>query len=251
MAEMIKNSGVNTPCYSFPQPIDVNEEKVKLYGLPFDTEFKFYSIFQWIDRKNPRGLLRAYWKAFEGNDKVCLILKTYGQNYSPTEYERIKKDIEKWKKELGLKSYPKIFLVKKLMTNHEIKRLHATGDCYVASSSGEGWNRPVQEAMLYGKPVISGSNGGITDLMDNYCHVESKFVNATEVSQIPWYTSDMRWRELDEKSLVNAMKSIYSNYKANSLTVKSAQKFVINEFSFREVGRAMKLRLLDIYETMQ
>jgi glycosyltransferase involved in cell wall biosynthesis len=222
-----------------------------LYGLPFDTEFKFYSIFQWIDRKNPRGLLRAYWKAFEGNDKVCLILKTYGQNYSPNEYERIKKDIEKWKKELGLKSYPKIFLVKKLMTNHEIKRLHATGDCYVASSSGEGWNRPVQEAMLYGKPVISGDVGGITDLMKEYYKVESKSVLATEQSQIPWYTHDMSWKELDEKSLTEQMKFVYSNYKEAKALSGYAQHTVVTEFSFQYIGQMMKTRLQEIYEAMQ
>ena len=253
MSEMIKKSGVSTPCYTFPQPIDVNkgEEIISPFLLPYPKDFTFYSIFQWIDRKNPRGLLRAYWKAFEGRTDVSLLLKTYRMNYSQSEYNIIKQEINRWKMELGLKSYPKIYLVKKLLTSSQINKLHALGDCYVSSSSGEGWNRPVQEAMLFGKPVISGDVGGITDLMTQYYKVDSKSVPATTQPQIPWYEAPQNWKELDEKSLTEQMKFVYSNYKESLKVAKEAQEFVKNQFSLQKVGQQMALRLEKIYEGMQ
>jgi len=252
MCEMIKKSGVVTPCYSFPQAIDVTkaEEKIKPFSLKTPKDFIFYTIAQWIDRKGFRQLLRAYWKAFEGNNVVSLLIKTYRMNYSESEYQLIKAEIEKWKKELKLEHYPKILLVKKLLTDSQINKLHMLGDCFVNASTGEGWGRGVQEAMLFRKPCISGNNGGITDLMQEYNQVESKLVQATEVSQIPWYTSDMKWKELNEDNLANLMRDVYSNYNKSKLLAKDARKFVIDNFSFQKVGQLMKIRLEEIYAKM-
>lgn len=247
MAEMIKKSGVTTPCYTFSQPIDVTKAKEKIipYHLSVPKYFTFYSIFQWIDRKNPRTLLRAYWQEFSGNNNVRLLLKTYRITYNQQELDIIKSDILKWKKELGLKHYPELFLCHKIMNEKEIWKLHQTGDVFVSSSSGEGWNRPMQEALLLGKPCISGDNGGITDIVPKsyYYEVKSHKVQATQESWIPWYTTDMKWKELDETDLRKQMREIY---KEKQLFNTHAQKYVINNFSFQIVGRQMKERLEEI-----
>lgn len=243
MCEMIKNSGVSTPCYAFPQPIwtDRAVESIKPFIIPH-AEFVFYSIFQWIDRKNPKTLLRAYWRAFEGNDKVALLLKTYRITYLPNEFELIKEDIKRWKSELGLSHYPKIYLCKELLTEPQMARLHKTGDCFINPSSGEGWNRPLQEALLFGNPVISADNGGITDYPIPYHKVESKEVEVTSQSHIPWYYPPLRWKEIDEKGLANAMKRVYSSNKES----KEAQNYVVNNFNYKIVGEQMKNRLEQI-----
>lgn len=254
MGEMIHKSGVTTPCYYFPQPIwtDRADEAIEPYSLPFPKDFTFYSIFQWIDRKNPKGLLRAYWKAFEGNDKVSLLLKTYRITYTDTEFDLIKSDIEMWKKELGLNHYPKIYLARKLLTDAQMLRLHKLGDCYVNASSGEGWSRPMQEAMLLGKPVISGNNGGITDIMTpiHYYEVPSSLQEATEVSQIPWYRSDQHWLVLKEEALTETLKEVYANYDKACQTGRKAQQFVVDNFGFLRVGTLMRTRLEQIYKTL-
>lgn len=254
MIEMIKRSGVTTPCYAFPQPIwtDQATDDIQPFSVPYPRDFTFYSIFQWIDRKNPRGLLRAYWKAFEGNNRVTLLLKTYRINYAESEFNLIKRDIELWKKELGLRSFPKIALTKKLRTQSQIAKIHKLGDVYVASSSGEGWNRPMQEAMLFGKPVISGDNGGITDILlkSQYFCVPSKSVNATQVSQIPWYTQDQMWKELNEDELASTMLQAFTRFEDAQKVGKKAQEFVVENFSFQKVGELMKNRLSEISKTL-
>ena len=254
MAEMIGRSGVTTPCYAFSQPIDTGKatENIESFLLEFPKDFTFYTIGQWIDRKNFKGLLHAYWKTFQKEEKVSLLIKTYRVNYSDSEYNFIKRDIEQWKNELRLSHYPKVLLTKHLLSDEQIVKLHKMGDCYVSASSGEGWNRPMQEAMLYGNPVISGDNGGITDIMTDqyYYKIPSTHVNATEQSHIPWYTSSMRWKLLDKESLGKQMKFMFDNYDKTLERSKKAQEYIVNNFSFQKIGNMMKERLEQISVTL-
>lgn len=254
MAEMIHKSGVTTLCTIIPQPIDTtkSEEKIDPFMLTFPKDFIFYSIGQWIDRKNFRGLLRAYWKTFTGEQDVSLLIKSYRMNYTDGEFNLIKRDIEYWKRELKLKHYPKVLLTHNLLSESQIGKLHMLGDCFIQPSSGEGWSRPTQEAMLFGKPVISGDNGGITDIMttSHYFVVPSEFKQATEVSQIPWYTRDMKWKALNEEELGKQMKYVFKNYDKAMLVGKKAQEYVVNNFSFRTVGDIMLKRLLEIQKSL-
>ena len=247
MAKMIKDSGVNVPIKWFPQPIDTSNlyENIPAFSTQFPKDFTFYSIFQWIARKNPRALLRAYWKEFEGNDNVTLLLKTYRISYHQSEYEMIKDEIVQLKNDLRLKHYPKIYLVERLLSEKEIIKLHLMGDCFIQSSSGEGWSRPTQEAMLYGKPVISGDNGGITDYLTPYYYykVNSSEVRATVQPFIPWYTNDMFWKELDEDSLREQMRTVYNEYNKAQKTAKKAQEYVLENLSLDKVGKLLLNRV--------
>lgn len=247
--EMVRNSGVSTPCYVFAQPIDttIANEKIRPFELNHPRDFIFYSCFQWIPRKNPRGLLHAYWKEFEGNDKVTLLLKTYRITYIEKEYQIIRAEIEQWRKELKQKHFPKIYLTHKVLSDQEMMRFHMTGDVFVNSSSGEGWGRPTQEAMLLGKPVITTTNGGITDTMSSlmYHAVTSGVTPVTVSSEIPWYQAGMSWWELNESSLRKQMRTLYEQ-KGESDKTKLAQQFVIDNFSFQKIGQQMRERLESI-----
>lgn len=253
MERMLKESGVKVPTFSFPEPIytQVINKKITPFETQFKKDFTFYSIFQWIDRKNPRGLLKAYWKAFENNDEVTLLLRTYRINHTDDEYAIIKSEINTWKSELRQKKYPKIFLVKKLLTFDEMAKLHAMGDCYVNASSGEGWCRPMQEAMLYGKPVISTNNGGITDYLTTYYYYEvpSEVQGVIQRPWIPWYTPDQNWKVVNETKLAEMMRTVYDNYDEARLVGRRGQDFVIDNFSLQIVGAKMKSRLEEIYRT--
>lgn len=246
-ADMILKSGVNTPCFVFAQPIDVTKSQEVIEPLRTDhpRDFVFYSMFQWILRKNPRALLRAYWQEFEGNDEVTLLLKTYRITYLDEELRLIKEDIEQYRKELPQKHYPKIYLVHKLLTDNQVFRFHAMGDCFINPSSGEGWNRPMQEAMLLGKPAISGDNGGITDILTPayYVKVDSKTKPCEQQPFIPWYTPDLSWKELDEKNLRKAMRDTYDHPLEAKVIGEVGQKFIVDNFNYQTIGLAMKKRL--------
>lgn len=250
MVAMIKKSGVTTRCYAFPQPIDVTKslETIKPFQTEQERGFTFYSIFQWILRKNPRTLLRAYWQEFMDDDNVTLLLKTYRITYLDKELQLIKEDINAWRKELNQKHYPKLMLVHKVLSDDEMFRLHKMGDVFINPSSGEGWNRPLQEAMLLGNPSISGDNGGITDIMtpNLYYKVESTEKKVEQQPFIPWYTPDMTWKEIDEEDLRRQMRSTFEHKATRKQTAKLAQDFVVSHFSYQDVGASMGKRLLAI-----
>lgn len=249
-AKMLKASGVKVPIYWFPQPLDITPgaKNYNPYTLPDFKGFLFYSIFQWIERKNPEALLKAYWKAFEGKDDVCLLLKTYRVNYTKEEYDLIKQDILKWKQELKLAHYPRVALQQRLMPTTEMFRLHATGECYISPSRGEGWCIPAVEAMLMGRPVIGLNRTGFAEYMNDDIYYPCKGVDSQveQVSWIPWYTADQRWINIEEKDLIKQMQSVYINQDAARIRGSLAQKFVEDSFNFWTVGAKMKERLEEI-----
>lgn len=248
--ERIRDSGVTTKCITIPEGIATQPAAEHITPLLLSTpkDFVFYTIAQWIERKNFEGLIKAYWKEFAGVDKVSLLLKTYRMNYSEGEHKLIKQDIEKWRQQVPQKHYPKILLTRHLLNDDQIQKLHALGDCYINPSAGEGWCRPLQEAMMYGKPCISGNHGGITDYLtkDHYFLVPSHAEKATINPSIPWYDGSMTWFMLDQKKLGEKMRYVFENYKiANQYGIK-AQRYILENFSYQTIGTIMKKRLEEI-----
>lgn len=249
-AQMIKNSGVTTPIKWFPQPIDISpaESPISEWQIPNFSGFKFLSIAQWIERKNPKALLTAYWKTFSGIKDVVLILKTYRNNYSDSEFNKIKEEIKKWKTELGLTHYPRVLLVKKLLNSQEVFKLHKSADCFVSSSSAEGWGIPMIESSLMGNPVIAINKTGFADVFPKeiFYPVDCNETQAKQVHWIPWYSPEQNWWEIDEKDLASKMLEAYGNKQQVKEKGEAASVFVKENLNFWTIGEQMKKRLEEI-----
>lgn len=254
MAELFKANGVRVPIYSFPQPIDIThaDKNYTKFSVSHHSGFLFYAIFQWIDRKNPRALLTAFWEAFKGRDDVALLLKTFRLSYDEGEYEKIRDDIRQWKSALPMGHYPKILLVNKILTQEEMYKLHTTGDCFVQADCGEGWSRTVQEALLMGKPVIATSRGGIHEYLqeEHYFKIPSKYVPVREVNWIKFYTKDQKWAEIDKEKLKLAMLYCYNNRILAGAKGIVAKQFIKHNFSYAQIGNKMRERLEKIQKTL-
>ncbi|MCK5019852.1 MAG: hypothetical protein KAS32_22525, partial [Candidatus Peribacteraceae bacterium] len=107
-----KDSGVKVPVFKIPHGIDPNtfdslgDKEFTIKDISPST-YKFYSIFQWMYRKNPEGLLRAYFNAFDKTDDVVLILKTYRMGMS-RDKAFIRDQIIDIKRDMGIGGYPKV-----------------------------------------------------------------------------------------------------------------------------------------------
>lgn len=240
------NSGVNIPIHIIPEAIDdtLDVESIK----PFLTEsddFKFYSIFEWTERKNPKGLLEAFWKAFEDTLDVCLILKVYVDNFNH-KGDEIDIDIRKTKAKLGLKRYAPVYLYRQLMDRRHIYRLHQTGDCFVSLHRGEGWGIPQMEAMLMSKPIISTNIGGVHEYLKhkkNAMLIDYKTCPVKNTRNQQWYTPDQRWAEADQEQAIESMRYIYKNRKQAVNIGKEARKNIIEVSGLKAVGKKMLDRL--------
>jgi len=215
--ESFSDSGIKVPVLSNPPGIDTkefeNKELYRVKGLPDDV-FKFYSIFQWTERKNPTGLLMAYWNAFKDTDKVALILKTYRSNYETSEVESIKSIIGSLKQHFPLPhKHPPIYFVSNMLSREEIVGLHLLGDCLVYLSRGEGLGLPHMEAACAGNPVIATNLGGHTMFMDesNSYLIDYSWTPVFGMPWIRWYLSDQMWAEPDIGHAINTMRHVYDH----------------------------------------
>lgn len=245
--EVIKNSGVTVPIHVFPEALDIipKEKDIEPWQIPSFTGTVFYSIFQWIERKDPWSLLTTYWKTFEGKEDVVLILKTYRTAYTDTDFLKIKEDIARWKSGLKLRHYPRVLLVKDLWPMDKVWKLHKMGGTFVSTSHGEGWNRGAVEASLMGNPVIAIDKTGFADLYpkDIFYPITCTEAPVTPQQSIPWYVQGMNWFNISTEELSKTLLEVYNNPQDAKDRGKKSSSFVQNQFNYFKVGQAMKQRL--------
>jgi glycosyltransferase involved in cell wall biosynthesis len=217
-----------------------------------DKVYKFYSIFQWQNRKGYIELLTSYYKAFSDSDNVILILKVNPLNLPGYSEVQIKTDILEIKKRLNQKYYAPVFLSTKNVSMDIIRSLHNAGDCYVSSHHGEGWGMPIHDAMLSGKQIITTQYGGVTEyLSDESAHLIKHTLGP--VQGMNWsslYGNYQNWAQPSINHLTKLFKDVYDNhdkYKlkginaqkiANTMTIDSVSKIIFNEI--RDISKKLK-----------
>lgn len=248
-ASAIKKAGVTKPIYIIPEAIDTAIAPIEPYIVPNSKDFKFYSIFEWTERKNPKALLEAYWLEFQNDDNVSLTIKTYVDNFTPDKKSEVKQNLKRIKKRLQLIKYAPVYLFMQLMDRNQIYRFHKTFDCFVSAHRGEGWGIPQMEAMLMGKPIISTNYGGIHEHIPDDVAFKVKYkmipiVENTRNNQ--WYCQDQNWADVDITDLRKHMRYVYQNKNKLTTIGEKSKKLVDDKFSLKAVGKLMRERLQKI-----
>lgn len=254
-AEAMRKAGVVKPIYIIPEAIDTTTRNYEPYAgdnvQPYI--YNFYSIFEWTERKNPLALLEAFWREFEGDSNVCLVIKTYVDNFTKDKQNEITSQIKTLKNTLNLTNYAPVYLFKHLMDRQQVYRFHATYDCFVSAHRGEGWGIPQMEAMFMGKPIISTACGGIHEHIkpDEAMLLPYKLIPLVQNSRNQqWYTGDQMWADVDIAELRKSMRWAFSNQTAAREMGGRAYQAVLDRFSTEVVGKKMLERLLDIHNTL-
>jgi glycosyltransferase involved in cell wall biosynthesis len=210
-----------------------------------DDIFKFYSIFQWNERKGYRELLVSYYRTFTKSDKVMLIIKTNPLNINGNTKEKIKHDILDIKRRLNQPYYPPVYLITDIIPEQDVRALHMTADCYVSPHHGEGWGMPIHDAMLAGKQIITTRFGGVTEFLDeNSAHIINHSIGP--VKNMSWsslYTANQNWAYPKVSHLKSLLRDVYENHNsyndkaicakkiAESMTISSISEFISNELT--------------------
>ncbi len=254
--EAFASSGVKVPMLRVPHGIDptlydsVGSLAESLLG-PKTSTYNFYSVFQWNARKNPEGLLRAYFNAFRAEDDVRLILKTYiGGNVPAHEDARmIKEHVGHIKRDMQLPNYPKLSLITETLSSEQMRALHMYADAYVALPHGEGWGLGFMEAGLAGNPVIGTGAGGNMDFMnaDNSYPVAvmESFV-AGMGSFNPWYLGDQKWFTPSNIDAASLMRHVFENREEAKAKGLALKENITNNFNWDAVSSVMIKRLMEL-----
>eukprot|EP00040_Diaphanoeca_grandis_P008129 m.44001 g.44001 ORF g.44001 m.44001 type:complete len:487 (+) comp19547_c0_seq1:158-1618(+) len=126
--------------------------------------FAFLSVFKWEARKNYETLLMAFYQEFVADDNVYLYIRSAKSQDVIERYIKATilpklEQIENFKPKLTqLVWLPKV-------SEEVYPSLFAAADAFVLPTHGEGWCRPVMEAMAMELPVITTHWGGLTDLV--------------------------------------------------------------------------------------
>jgi glycosyltransferase involved in cell wall biosynthesis len=251
--KVFEDSGVDIPVFVMPHTFNseiFNKEVASesIVGLNND-DFIFYSIFQFLERKGPSQLLKAYLTEFTKKEDVCLLLKTY--MYDPTnidEKQKLQSIIGTIKDKLRLSSYPDISLITCPLSRPQINLLHKTCNCLVSSHCSEGFGVTLAEAMVAGNPVIATDYSGSKDFLsiDNGYPVDYQL---TPVYNMPWeaYRGDQTWADINIMDLKDKMRYVFEHKQEARVKGLRAQRYIDDNLSWGVIGNQMKERLEKIY----
>lgn len=247
--EVFKNSGVNKRIFKIPHGIALpNLTNIKNIPIEEDPSvFIFYSIFQWIERKNPVALLKAYLTEFSPEEKVCLAIKSYRLDTSGKEQEAIKEDILRVKKAINLPVYPPILFYGNLLSDDYLKGFHMRGDCFVLPHRAEGFGIPHAEAMSFGKPVISTRYGGNLEFMNkNNSYLIDYQMTPVSGMLFGNYHGHMVWADPDIMHLRKLMRYVYENQEEAKKLGMQARQDIEKYYNWQVISDLMIKRLREI-----
>jgi glycosyltransferase involved in cell wall biosynthesis len=230
--------------------------KVETIPLPFDTSivnsnipklnipeiahmYKFYTICEYSRRKNIWAGIRALFKAFNGSDNVCLIIKVFSVEKNNLEFkQKLQEELEVCKRNCGIVNPPEVHFITGFFNEEQMLSLHKYCDCFILPSFGESWSYPMVDALAFGKPVITSRLSGPQYISRlgceiSFCHSETDLYHG-ELDRIPGYhTIYEDCQNINENDMSKKMQYHYKR-KENNQTVNLK---ALSKISFEKVGK--------------
>ncbi|HEX5051393.1 MAG TPA: glycosyltransferase [Planctomycetota bacterium] len=161
------------------------------FGIPADR-VAFLSSFDLssdIARKNPAGALRAFERAFDGDDRAWLVVKVNSHrrpDAGDAAHLQVLLDAARRSRN--------VHVIHEILGYRDLMALYASCDVFVSLHRAEGLGLCAMEMMSLGKPAIvtrwSGSLSYAND--DNCCLVDFDFVPVRGETQIAYDPSNLR-----------------------------------------------------------
>jgi ADP-heptose:LPS heptosyltransferase len=235
--------GLGRAPYRLPHALPPRNEAVPDHGdvaLGVEpTDFVFYSIFEWQDRKNPHGLIEAFLAAFPEESDAVLLLKAGSR--AASEADQVVKQLREQTHSRG-----RIVLHCASFDDSGIQALHARGDCYVSLHRGEGWGYPLFEAAGRGKPIVATAYGGPLDYLDSKRHWLVRHTIGPVRRPYFLYRPSMSWAEPDLGHASEGLHWVYEHRAEAHALAEEAAREIRTTFSLERIGEAAKARLIDL-----
>lgn len=173
----------------------------------------FYTVSQWGPRKNIEDLVRAYWQAFKNDERVVLLLKVWGPDYSEGSFELIEQRLAALRLTIPVADVAPLGLIREPLSEEYTWSLHKACDCYVSTSRGEGLGLGMLEAGLVGNGVISSSFGEQSSYLDRDTSltVNHELVSVPVFDLNSPYGPPQRWAQVDTTDLVATYRRAYEH----------------------------------------
>ena len=244
--------------------------EVLFEGLDLDTYFKnpkksnilndikedFCFLFtgHWLqgdfgqDRKDVGTLIATFLNTFKGSSKKkpALILKTNHSNYSLLDREEILTKINVIRKEIK-GNLPNIYLLHGEMTDEEMNQLNNDPKIKVFASftKGEGFGRPLLEAAVTGKPILTTHWSGHVDFIhpDYNILIGGQLTNVHPSAANQFLLKESQWFTINTEVAGKAMKDIFKHYKKYVEKSRKQTQYVKDNWTFDKMGEKLNLLL--------
>ena len=139
----------------------------------------FLMVGKMEERKGLDVLINSFTAEFDASDKVCLIIRSGMRSRDRRKFRR---DRGRW-------------YVVGVYSGDNLIKAYQRADVFVLATHGEGWGRPVMEAMAGGLPVIVPLWSGLTEFVKPEYSLP---INVTELE--PAFSSDKNFIEINENN---------------------------------------------------
>ncbi|KAL8538884.1 hypothetical protein ACS0TY_000765 [Phlomoides rotata] len=171
--------------------------------------FIFLSVFKWEYRKGWDVLIRSYLKEFSGDDDVALYLLTNPYHSDNNFANKIIEYVEDSELVKPVNGWAPVYVINGHIAQIDLPRLYAAATAFVLPSRGEGWGRPIVEAMAMSLPVITTNWSGPTEYLSNENSYPLRFEGMSEVKDGPF--KGHLWAEPSVDELQVLMRRVMSN----------------------------------------
>lgn len=225
------------------QPIDVNffdpvkykpldlasRAKLVLGSGGVGTSFVFLSIFKWEYRKGWDVLLRSYLKEFSKDDRVALYLLTNPYHTESDFGNKILDFVESSDVGEPANGWAPVYVIDTHIAQSDLPRVYRAADAFVLPSRGEGWGRPLVEAMSMSLPVIATNWSGPTEYLTEDNSYPLPVDRMSEVMEGPF--KGHLWAEPSEHELRVLMRRVKDNLTEATARGRTAREDMIRRFS--------------------
>lgn len=208
------------------------------YHLP-NNKFLFLVMYDRnsvTERKNPKGALDAFKKAFEkGNQNVGIIIKINNAT---------KEDIKFIKSEMT--DYLNYYIITETLNKDQVNSLIKCSDVLISLHRAEGFGLVLAEAMLLGVPTIATNWSSNIEFMNNEvsCLVDYTLIELDK--DLGPFKKGNRWAEPDINGASIFMKKLYIDKEYYISISENAKKHIKDKLSMEQISKIIKSRITDI-----
>lgn len=232
----------NKPVLTMPYGMKMDTQNLlgrEYFKLPED-KFLFlvmYDFWSISERKNPRGAIQAYRKAFKESDtKIGIVIKVNHLN-DKNELEQLKVELEE---------YPNVYYITDNLSRREVESLIASVDVLVSLHRAEGFGLPLAEAMYLGTVVIATNWSAPVEFMDekSVCLVDYRLVELAE--DIGPYHKGNYWAEADGEQASAYMKRLAEDSEFFDDKIRKGWEHIRETLNMDKMAEQMAKRIGEI-----
>lgn len=227
---------------------DFKSESIKDIFNQIKEDFCFLFVGHWLsgefgqDRKNVSGLIKSFLEGFKNKKNApALVLKSSAGAFSVMDRNDILNRINIIKASVEDAIYlPNIYVIYGDLSPEEMNEVynHPKVKAHITFTKGEGFGRPLLEASISGKPIITPLWSGQKDFLQEDAIIPLQGKLEPIHKSAKWdkiLIEDSKWFSVDYGYSIGVMKDVFKDYKKYVEKCRSHSHFSKTNFSFEKM----------------